>query len=322
MSMVRVMEPSVRGRVAHLLGVSVVDATPVVGGFTPAARWRVLLTSGLSVFVKMGTTAFTANALRDEYRVLETLPKLALRPVVHGFDAHAEQPLLILEDLSAARWPPPWRDADLQRIRATIAQLEMIDAALPELDCAVLADTWDHVAKDPAPLLSLGLCSAEWLDAALPVLQEASHGIPTEPAVTLHQDLRSDNLCLFDERVVFVDWNCACRGPRGLDLAFMAPSVRLEGGPLPDVFTSSEEARFAPWVAGYFASCAPRPNIRDAPRVRRFQTRQLRMALPWVARVLGLPPPSAACYGPGLPPPPPAPPPGPNNDAPRHHRAP
>jgi hypothetical protein len=69
----------------------------------------------------------------------------------------------------------------------------------------------------------------------------------------------------------------------------MACSVRLEGGPLPEELGA--DGVFAPWVAGFFARNAGLPDIPDAPRVRRFQHRQLRIALPWAARVLGLPPP-------------------------------
>ena len=44
-------------------------------------------------------------------------------------------------------------------------------------------------------------------------------------------------------------------------------------------------------MAGFFATRAGLPDIPDAPFVRSFQHRQLRIALPWAARVLGLPPP-------------------------------
>jgi hypothetical protein len=44
-------------------------------------------------------------------------------------------------------------------------------------------------------------------------------------------------------------------------------------------------------MAGFHASCAGLPAPSTAPRVRIVQQAQLRAALPWAARSLGLPPP-------------------------------
>ncbi|HEY3235528.1 MAG TPA: hypothetical protein VGJ84_12495, partial [Polyangiaceae bacterium] len=52
-----------------------------------------------------------------------------------------------------------------------------------------------------------------------------------------------------------------------------------------------DDGAFAAIVSGFFAARAGLPMIPDAPRVRWIQLEQLRIALPWVARVLGLPPP-------------------------------
>jgi SAM-dependent methyltransferase len=92
------------------------------------------------------------------------------------------------------------------------------------------------------------------------------------------------------DRVVLVDWNCAVRGNGALDVAFLAPSLRLEGGPLPEE-TLPGGAALAAVVSGFFACRAGRPVIPEAPRARWIQLRQLRIALPWAARVLGLPAP-------------------------------
>ena len=45
-------------------------------------------------------------------------------------------------------------------------------------------------------------------------------------------------------------------------------------------------------VTGYFAARAGLPVIPHAPLVREVQLTQLRVALPWAARALGLPPPA------------------------------
>jgi hypothetical protein len=52
---------------------------------------------------------------------------------------------------------------------------------------------------------------------------------------------------------------------------------------LPDAGT---EAAF---VSGFFAARAGLPAIPDAPRIRTLQFEQLRHALPWACRALGLP---------------------------------
>ena len=43
-------------------------------------------------------------------------------------------------------------------------------------------------------------------------------------------------------------------------------------------------------MSGYFAARAGLPVIPNAPRVRAVQLAQLRTALPWAQRALGLPP--------------------------------
>jgi hypothetical protein len=43
-------------------------------------------------------------------------------------------------------------------------------------------------------------------------------------------------------------------------------------------------------VSGFFAARAGLPDIPQAPFVRRLQREQLSTALPWVQRVLNLPP--------------------------------
>jgi hypothetical protein len=102
----------------------------------------------------------------------------------------------------------------------------------------------------------------------------------------LHVDLRSDNLCLLDDRVVLVDWNGACRGPAGLDQTAWAPSLALEGGPQPWELVPDAALQHVAFVTGWFANRAPLPAIPDAPKVRPFQLAQLRVCLPWMMKLL------------------------------------
>lgn len=152
------------------------------------------------------------------------------------------------------------------------------------------ASGWSEVARDPAPFVGLGLCSESWLARALPRLIDAEHAAVLDGDALLHGDVRSDNLCFDGERLLLVDWNLAMRGDARFDLAFAAPSLRLEGGPLPEELVGSD-APLAAVVSGFFSARAGLPAIPDAPRVRWIQMRQLRIALAWAARALDLPAP-------------------------------
>lgn len=55
--------------------------------------------------------------------------------------------------------------------------------------------------------VSLGLCSLEWLETALPVLMEAEKDAVLDGKELVHLDIRSDNICFVGDRVVLVDWN-------------------------------------------------------------------------------------------------------------------
>ena len=135
-------------------------------------------------------------------------------------------------------------------------------------------------------MLSTGICSAEWLDAALPVLLRAAEEAELDGDDLLHADVRSDNLCFKEIGPVLVDWNIACIGNGEFDVAFWLPSLRLEGGPQP--WEVLPDARgLATVVAGFFAARAGLPRPAGAPTVRDFQVRQLEVALPWAARELG-----------------------------------
>jgi aminoglycoside phosphotransferase (APT) family kinase protein len=150
-------------------------------------------------------------------------------------------------------------------------------------------DGWPLVAGDPAPFLSTGLCSRDWLDEALPALLRAAAECDLGGGALLHFDVRSDNLCFRAGRAILVDWNLAAVGNPLLDAVFWLPSLHLEGGPQPWELVPDSEG-FAALVAGFFASRAGLPPPPTAPTVRDFQRRQAAVALPWAARELGLPP--------------------------------
>jgi hypothetical protein len=260
-----------------------------------AARWIVADDHGPrkgrhSAFVKIGATGLTAEWFRTEHRNYQSLHGWFL-PEILGFDDDGERPALALEDLSAADWPPPWTN---ERVAAVLDALAAIHETQPpdhlthrQRDGG--AD-WRDIAADPVQFLSLGMCSAAWLDRALPVLVDAAAGAPIAGEALVHLDIRSDNLCFRDGRALVIDWNHAQLANPDLDIAFWLPSLHAEGGPAPDSILPGA-AGLAAWVAGFFCARAGGASIPDAPHVRPLQIRQSRTALPWVARALSLPPP-------------------------------
>lgn len=261
-------------------------------GYTPAERWVVELTDGRSAFVKAAVDEQTAGWLRDERRLYEALGA-SFMPLMLGWDG-GQRPILVLEDLSHSSWPPPW---DGGRVDAVLSALTAIAATPPPSWLPRVADSsmdlrgWQEVADDPGQFLSLGLVDSTWLDAALPELIDASQEFQPEGSQLLHLDVRSDNLCIRDGRAILVDWNLAAVGNARLDIAFWLPSLADEGGPQPELVLPDARAEAA-IVSGFFAARAGRPEIPTAPRVRRVQLSQLRQALPWASRALGLPAPA------------------------------
>jgi hypothetical protein len=61
---------------------------------------------GSTAFVKAGAEELTSGFLRDELRFYESVGGFFM-PRLLGYDA-GDPPLLVLEDLSDGRWPPPW----------------------------------------------------------------------------------------------------------------------------------------------------------------------------------------------------------------------
>jgi aminoglycoside phosphotransferase (APT) family kinase protein len=204
----------------------------------------------------------------------------------------ADLPLLLLEDLSGAHWPPPWTPGAIEAVHDTLTEVAATPhpAGLRRLATDPPA-AWDAVSGEPEPFLALGLCSESWLEENLAALLEASRPDVLEGEALLHFDVRSDNICIRDGHAVLVDWNLACVGNPAFDVAFWLPSLTLEHGPRPDELARDrpDVNAFAAVVAGFFAARAGLPPPPGAPTVRAFQLAQLEVALPWAVRTIGLP---------------------------------
>jgi hypothetical protein len=286
-------------RARRALGAAPVSWRPVLAHGAPATRrYLVELPGRRSAFVKVAAFDYVAEWFRDERRAYGALEGRPFLPRFLGWDDDGEAPMLAIEDLSEARWPPPWDGA---AVDAVLGSLEALHSTVPLAtlpaaeDRQFGLDSWPQVAADPGPFLSTGLCSRAWLEASLPTLASASASAAIEGHEVLHFDIRSDNLCLRDGRAILVDWNNACLGNGLVDTAAWLPSLRADGGPAPETILADDTPGLpetAALLAGYFAARAGLPAIAQAPHARPLQLAQARTSLPWAARLLGLSAPS------------------------------
>jgi hypothetical protein len=271
------------------LGKRVVNLHPIGRGYTPAQRMVVSFADGSSLFSKRGTSPLTVEWLRQEKRIYETLTGSFMARYLGWIED--DYPILLLEDLSHAHWPPPWREDQIRQVVGTLLHLWGSSLSdIPKLvDLTDKYNGWIQVANDPTPFLSLGIASASWLGAALPILLAIDGAQVVAGESLLHLDLRSDNICILDGRVILVDWNLVCLGNPDFDLGCWLPSLETEGGPPPEIVLPGA-GDIAALVSGFFAARAGLPTIPEAPNVRHIQRAQLKSALPWATRTLGLPP--------------------------------
>lgn len=284
------IKPELVRRIETLLGKLISNIRSIQRGYTPALRLVITYTDGSTAFAKVATTDLTASWLRREHAIYTQLSGRFM-PHLLGWQDDPAQPILLLEDLSHAYWPPPWTTERIDQVLITLDQVSMLhlDGQNKLVDAKWLNDCWQQVADDPAPFLSLGLASEAWLKAALPSLlsvkgQHALHG-----DALLHLDVRSDNICFRGEQAVLIDWNATCLGNALVDIAAWLPSLEVEGGPRPETILP-DAGDLATLLSGYFAAHAGLPLIANAPGVRGIQLKQLQSALPWAIRELGLPP--------------------------------
>ncbi|MFW6174459.1 MAG: aminoglycoside phosphotransferase family protein [Chloroflexota bacterium] len=281
-------------RVERLLGRGEpVDWRPASGGYTAAERWVARFRDGGSAFLKAGTTPNTARWLRNERRIYSGINAPYLARVL-GWDDDGVCPLLALEDLSGAHWPPPWES---HHVEGVVSALEDVRATPPPAGLSAVPEDdfrgWERIAEEPARFARAGLAPREWLENALPFLVEASKSARLDGHELVHEDVRSDNLCFSGERVLLLDWDGAYVGNADLSLALWLPSLHAEGGPPPhEIMPDASE--WAALVSGYYAALAwQRGNLppgEEGHAAHGLMRRLAQYALPWAVRELRLPP--------------------------------
>ncbi|WP_020580085.1 phosphotransferase [Actinopolymorpha alba] len=266
-------------------------------GLSAAARYSVTLGDGTRVFIKAATDKQTERWLRTEYAALQHVPERFVPGVVAWIDEPGCYPILVVEDLRLAHWPAShqgvdWRAGDIDQVLAAVADLSRIQAPSvfgPSPRRPALWPALMRKGPDRDAFLDLGLCSATWLTHAAPLLVEAEARLDDSGDWTVHGDLRSDNICIDAERVVFVDWSNASRGHAEHDLAQLLPTLHLEGGPLPYEVMPTGDG----WAAAGCASLARRVLDEHAlpSWLARVFVRLTAIDLSWAASCLVLPQP-------------------------------
>jgi hypothetical protein len=291
---------SLRQQVENATGRRSVRWTRPDCGLSATHRFSVQFEDGSKVFVKAATDDATEQWLRREHLALATVATSFMPDMVAWLDEPGHRPVLLSEDLSAARWPAShagvtWREGDFDLLFAGIAEISACAGleALPALTNAA-APRWVEIARHPEPFLDLQLCSAAWLDQAAEALAEAEQGVDLSGRSLIHGDIRSDNVCLAKSRAVFVDWSNAARGNGMHNLAGVLATLHLEGGPLPfDVMPDG-----GGWAAMDSASLAVR-MVEDTTApvwLTKVFKRLIVINLGWAASALGLPQPDGPAW--------------------------
>jgi aminoglycoside phosphotransferase (APT) family kinase protein len=293
----------IRTEVERRLGSPVVAARTQTGGFSPGVAARLVLADGSRAFVKAVSPARNATSpsvYRREARIVAAIPPSA--PVPRLLWTLDDDPdgwvVLAFEDVEGRQPSLPWRDDELGQVLEALSALA-VDLTPSPLRPPLVADaaeafggmdelSWASLVAVPNPALDA------WSTRHLPPLAalEASAGEAARGETLQHFDIRADNLLLSADGVRIVDWPHAHIGQAWIDLVWFAPSVSMQGGPLPeDLVHRFPPARDADpraldavvaAVAAYFTAGSLLPPLPGLPTLRAFQAAQAEVARAWV----------------------------------------
>lgn len=260
-------------------------------GYSRAWRRLARLADGRTVFVK---AAGPGENLTTELTVYESVGAAAFMPRSIAV-RRAPVPLLILEALPTDGWVTQWtpRAVDdvaelLARVHATAAPAALPRWTDPGADGA---RGWQIIARQPARLLRMHVCTARWLAENQAVLARAASQAQLAGDRLVHGDVRGPNLCYRADRLVLVDWATAAAGNPWFDTHDWLVAMASTGGPPPEERQGPGAASHAALIAGNEAVFAP---ARDSkPMLFELRRQRLVAALGWAARLLGLTPPHA-----------------------------
>lgn len=301
---------SVRDRIETLAGARVTAEMSATSGFSPGFCAVLELTDGRAVFVKAVSPEQNPQSpqlARAEIRAAAALPPGVPAPHLRWWDDDGQWVILGFDAVHGRSPELPWRADDLALVLSAIDDLSRVEPApgheLPRTD-DLLADDftgWRSMLRAApadrervaAAIEEPGGWALEHLDDLVRWEQDALRVCAGDALV--HGDLRADNTMIEEthDRVWLIDWPHASVGAPWLDLAFMLPSVALQGGAGDPgwLFTqreasdgvSPDDLRAAlAGLAGYFAWSSGQPAPPGIPNLRAFQAAQAGATLRWL----------------------------------------
>lgn len=283
-----------RHAITHHLGSDVAAAAGQTGGFTPGLATVLRLATGSHVFVKAVPADHPlASAYQREADTVAHLPDTVPAPRLRWHRELQGWHVLVF-DAVPGRHPDlsPGSD-DIGRVLDTVTQLPTHQA--PDLPASWRErggwlHGWATMGDDLPPDLP------EWVHRRLPELVRIEkQWIPNAAGDTLvHGDLRPDNLIIYDDRVLVVDWSHATCGAPWQDIADLIPHMIMAG--CSPGQAQQQVARLAAWqatnpdtitayaaaFAGYWLASSSRPAPPSVPHLRGYQRIAGAAALRWL----------------------------------------
>jgi hypothetical protein len=282
----------VRAWVEHELGSQVVASSTQYGGFSPGVAARLVTASGRRAFVKAVGPELnpdTPGLFRQESVAMQALDPLRLTqaPRLYGAYDDGAWVALLLEDIEGRTAPHPWPREDAVRVIDAIDELSSALTPSPWPDAPVAAERsvkflsgWDRVVADGIDLPA----SMRGRSAELVELARLGRDAVAQGDGLAHWDIRSDNLLLTEDRVVFVDWAWAGRAASWADQVFIRVDIRTGDSvpDIPDLPADNGITGFLAAFAGGLWWAAHQPPPPGLPTIRSFQRDSAEAALGWL----------------------------------------
>jgi len=274
------------------------------GGFSPGAV-AVLECPRGSIFVKAvgaGLNPDSPDMHRREAAISIALPRAPLFPLLLDTYDDGDWVALAFEGVDGRPPTHPWDPAELEAATDALSQLHHlltpspVRAAVPATErLAGLFGGWGAMASSGAVPDTLDPWARGHLDALAALEERWPEALAG--GTLLHSDVRSDNLLVTPDGVVFVDWPHACIGAPVFDVVAWAPSVVLEGGPEPEALLARHAlsrdadldavAALVAAFSGFLVLSSLRLAPPGLPTLRAFQAAQGKVALRWLERLTG-----------------------------------
>lgn len=300
------MPKPVRTAIEDHLGSAVSAAEQQTGGFSRGVATRLRCVDGSRVFVKAvdrEADPITVALAEQEAAVAAALsPSLGLpAPAFLGRVDHGAWTALLFEDVAGRMPTVPWRKDDLTRTVEALTALTERATPTPIPALPVWGGTlaqwegWNSLLAGGDPLPDV----PSWARRNAHNLAAAETDFPAAAAgnTLLHSDLRSDNILITRDQVVFVDWAWAARGQDWIDPMIFALCAAVQGHPDPEtVFLTHPSGRSAEptavdsvlaALAGRFVVAARQPAVWNTAPIRAFQRAEAETAIRWLRRRTG-----------------------------------